>query len=219
QRIALARALATEPRVLLLDEPFGALDAPVRKELRRWLRSLHNELHVTTIFVTHDQEEALEVAGRVVVINRGRVEQVGTPTEVYAHPATPFVYGFLGTVNVFRGRLEGDHVRVGEARLHHGGGVDEAAGATVVGFARPHELQVDADLSVPHGVEATVSRVHTYHGSSVRVELESLEGAGERGEPSHYEAVVPREHAVQLADGQRVRLVPRQLKVFADEAA
>src|SRR5205085_2995207 len=96
QRVALARALAVEPRVLLLDEPFGALDAKVRKELRRWLRSLHDELHVTSIFVTHDQEEALEVADRVVVMNAGRIEQVGTPQEVWEQPASPFVYGFLG---------------------------------------------------------------------------------------------------------------------------
>jgi sulfate transport system ATP-binding protein len=91
QRIALARALAVEPRVLLLDEPFGALDAKVRKELRRWLRRLHDELHITSIFVTHDQEEALEVADRVVLMNHGKVEQIGTPEEVYRHPATPFV--------------------------------------------------------------------------------------------------------------------------------
>jgi sulfate transport system ATP-binding protein len=219
QRIALARALATEPRVLLLDEPFGALDAQVRKELRRWLRSLHNELHVTTIFVTHDQEEALEVAGRVVVINHGRVEQIGTPSQVYEHPATPFVYGFLGAVNVFRGRLDGDHVRVGEARLHHGGGVEESPGADVVAFVRPHELQLDADLTAPHGVDAIVSRVHTHYGSSVRVELESLQGTQAPGETVHYEAVLPREHAANLADGQRVRLVPNRLRVFRDEAA
>ena len=106
QRIALARALAVEPKVLLLDEPFGALDAKVRKELRRWLRRLHDEMHVTSIFVTHDQEEALEVADRVVVMNKGKVEQVGTPDEVYEHPASPFVYGFLGTVNVFHGRAQ-----------------------------------------------------------------------------------------------------------------
>ena len=99
QRIALARALAVEPRVLLLDEPFGALDARVRQELRRWLRRLHDEVHVTSVFVTHDQEEALEVAGRVVVMNRGRIEQLGTPDEVYDHPASPFVLDFLGHVN------------------------------------------------------------------------------------------------------------------------
>ena len=101
QRVALARALAVEPNVLLLDEPFGSLDAKVRKELRRWLRRLHDEIHVTSVFVTHDQEEALEVADRIVVMNEGRVEQVGTPEEVYDHPATEFVYRFLGDVNLF----------------------------------------------------------------------------------------------------------------------
>jgi sulfate/thiosulfate transport system ATP-binding protein len=100
QRIALARALAVEPKVLLLDEPFGALDAKVRKELRRWLRRLHDEVHVTSVFVTHDQEEAMEVADRIVVMNQGRIEQVGTPDEVYDHPATPFVLQFLGDVNL-----------------------------------------------------------------------------------------------------------------------
>lgn len=99
QRVALARALATQPKVLLLDEPFGALDAKVRKELRRWLRQIHHDMGVTSIFVTHDQEEALEVADRVVVMNAGHIEQVGTPNEVYEHPATPFVMEFLGDVN------------------------------------------------------------------------------------------------------------------------
>ena len=113
QRVALARALAVEPEVLLLDEPFGALDARVRKELRRWLRRLHDELNVTSIFVTHDQEEALEAADRVVVMNRGRVEQVGTPAEVYAHPASPFVYDFLGDVNLFHARVEQGKAWVG----------------------------------------------------------------------------------------------------------
>jgi sulfate transport system ATP-binding protein len=118
QRIALARALAVEPRVLLLDEPFGALDARVRQELRRWLRRLHDEVHVTSVFVTHDQEEALEVADRVVVMNHGRVEQIGPPEAVYDRPATPFVYEFLGHVN----RLPGSN------------------GVTT--FTRPHEFEV-----------------------------------------------------------------------------
>ena len=113
----MARALAVEPRVLLLDEPFGALDAKVRKDLRRWLRRLHDELHITSIFVTHDQEEALEVADRIVLMNAGHVEQIGTAEEVYRHPATPFVYGFLGSVNLFHGRVTGEHVQVGEHRL------------------------------------------------------------------------------------------------------
>ena len=117
QRIALARALAVEPKVLLLDEPFGALDAKVRKELRRWLRRLHDELHITSIFVTHDQEEALEVADRVVLMNKGKVEQVDTPENVYEHPASPFVYGFLGTVNVFHGRAHDGVVDLGAVSL------------------------------------------------------------------------------------------------------
>jgi sulfate transport system ATP-binding protein len=109
QRVALARALAVEPNVLLLDEPFGSLDARVRKDLRRWLRRLHDDIHVTSVFVTHDQEEALEVADRIVVMHEGRVEQVGTPEEVYEHPASEFVYRFLGDVNLFHGRLVRPH--------------------------------------------------------------------------------------------------------------
>src|SRR2546422_2423861 len=117
QRVALARALAVQPKVLLLDEPFGALDAKVRKELRRWLRRLHDELHITSIFVTHDQEEALEVADRVVLMNKGQVEQVGTPEQVYDHPATPFVYDFLGNVNLFHGRIHEGQARLGEFEI------------------------------------------------------------------------------------------------------
>src|SRR6202041_1472591 len=113
QRIALARALAVEPKVLLLDEPFGALDAKVRQELRVWLRKLHDELHVTSIFVTHDQEEAFEVADQVVVMNRGRIEQLGTPEEVFEHPANAFVMDFLGNVNVFHGRVQGGVAQLG----------------------------------------------------------------------------------------------------------
>ncbi|THF67197.1 sulfate ABC transporter ATP-binding protein [Pseudothauera nasutitermitis] len=219
QRIALARALAVEPRVLLLDEPFGALDAKVRKELRRWLRRLHDELHVTSIFVTHDQEEALEVADRVVLMNKGRVEQVGTPQEVYEHPATPFVYGFLGAVNLFHGRVEGEHVKVGEATLPHDGR-DADHGVEVVGFARPHELDIVTDLAETRGVEAVVSRVLAF-GASARIELDALEGAAERGEPVHYEVVLTRERVAELAlsEGQHVRLVPSSLRVFPREAA
>ena len=123
QRIALARALAIEPKVLLLDEPFGALDAKVRKELRRWLRRLHDEINLTSVFVTHDQEEALEVEDRVVVVNNGRIEQVGTPDEVYDHAATPFVYQFLGNVNLFEGRVHNGVADVGE---DHGHALDQA---------------------------------------------------------------------------------------------
>jgi sulfate transport system ATP-binding protein len=112
QRVALARALAVEPKVLLLDEPFGALDAKVRLELRRWLRRLHDEIHLTSVFVTHDQEEALELADRVAIMNHGRIEQEGTPEQVIEHPGTPFVVSFLGSVNIFHGRVEGGVIRV-----------------------------------------------------------------------------------------------------------
>src|SRR6185369_5502572 len=117
QRVALARALAVEPRVLLLDEPFGALDAKVRRELRAWLRRLHQELQITSVFVTHDQDEALEVADRVVVMNHGPIEQVGTPDDVFHHPATEFVMHFLGDVNAFHGRVDAGVVQFGSLEL------------------------------------------------------------------------------------------------------
>ncbi|MGD1072884.1 MAG: sulfate ABC transporter ATP-binding protein [Bryobacteraceae bacterium] len=130
QRVALARALAVEPRVLLLDEPFGALDARVRKELRRWLRQLHDELHVASVFVTHDQEEALEVSDRVAIMNHGKIEQSGTPAEVYDNPANAFVYQFLGDVNLFHGRA---YVRPSELDLAR---LQELAGDAVLASVR-----------------------------------------------------------------------------------
>jgi len=213
QRIALARALAVEPRVLLLDEPFGALDAKVRKELRRWLRALHDELDVTSIFVTHDQEEALEVADTVVLMDRGRVEQVGTPEEVYRHPATPFVYGFLGSVNLFHGRVDGergDTVRVGDDVLvHEPGGLGR--GAEVVAFARPHELDILPDAQAERGIAARVSRILAF-GVSARIELEGRNGA--TGQHFEVEATRERVAELDLAEGQPVRLLPSRLKVF-----
>jgi len=146
QRVALARALAVEPNVLLLDEPFGSLDAKVRKELRRWLRRLHDEIHVTSVFVTHDQEEALEVADRIVVMNEGRIEQVGTPEEVYEHPASEFVYRFLGDVNLFHGRL-----------------------------LRPHDVELARTAQGAGAVLATVRHLRPF-GAVVRVELDGLDG-------------------------------------------
>jgi len=211
QRIALARALAVEPKVLLLDEPFGALDAKVRKELRRWLRRLHDELHVTSIFVTHDQEEALEVADRVVLMHRGRVEQVGTPEAVYHHPATPFVYDFLGSVNRFEGRLEATGLRVGESLLPHEAPLP--AGEEVVAFARPFELDI-VPAESGQGVPARVARILAF-GASARVELDG------EGEPARrFEVELPRERcaALALSPGQPVRLVPARLRVFAVRA-
>ncbi len=214
QRIALARALAVEPRVLLLDEPFGALDAKVRKELRRWLRKLHDELHITSIFVTHDQEEALEVADRVVLMNKGAVEQIGTPEEVYRHPATPFVYGFLGSVNLFHGRAEGETMHVGEEVLHHHADGRFDSGAEVVAFARPHELDIVVDPAATVGIAARVSRVLAF-GVTARVELDGVNGTSGQ----HFEVEMTRERvaALGLAEGQPVRLVPSRLTLFAHD--
>ena len=210
QRVALARALAIEPRVLLLDEPFGALDAQVRKELRRWLRRLHEGLHITSVFVTHDQEEALEVADRVVLMNQGRVEQVGSPTQVYESPATPFVYGFLGAANRFAGQVDGASLRVGAQALPHGRpGLTQGAAAQA--FARPHELSI-ATQPASNGVEATVSRVLSF-GVASRVELMGADG-------QHFEVELAREaaEAPALQAAQRVWLVPRRLSVFEETA-
>ncbi len=210
QRIALARALAVEPSVLLLDEPFGALDAKVRKELRRWLRKLHDELHITSIFVTHDQEEALEVADRVVLMDHGKVEQVGTPEEVYNHPQTPFVYGFLGSVNLFHGRVEQDRLHVGDDALPHGQS-DIAHGAEVYAFARPHELEIVTDLSGEQGIRAKVDRILAF-GNQVRVELD---GVGENNQ-QHFEVELSRDalSVLNIQPEQLVRLLPSQLKLF-----
>ena len=215
QRIALARALAVEPRVLLLDEPFGALDAKVRKELRRWLRKLHDELHITTIFVTHDQEEALEVADRVVLMDHGRVEQVGTPEEVYNRPATPFVYGFLGSVNLFQGKIHADRVQIGEDFIehsHHG----FAEGTSVFAFARPHDLEIDVDTEHHEGIVARVDRILSF-GTSTRVELEGLDSTAEQ----HFEVTLSPEklEALGLTQGQIVRLRPMKLKLFEQQAS
>jgi len=207
QRIALARALAVEPRVLLLDEPFGALDAKVRKELRRWLRRLHDELHITSLFVTHDQEEALEVADRVVLLDHGQVEQVGTPNEVYEHPATPFVYGFLGAVNRFEGRADGGLLHVGEHRIAHGAS-DLAPGAHMLAYARPHELDISL-VATEHAIAARVVRVLSF-GASARVEL-----LGPNDQ--HLEAELSRERALalNLQFAQHVWLQPSRLSLFA----
>ncbi|MBD0343618.1 MAG: TOBE-like domain-containing protein [Coleofasciculus sp. Co-bin14] len=156
QRVALARALAVEPKVLLLVEPFGALDAKVRKDLRAWLRRLHDEVHVTTVFVTHDQEEAMEVADEIVVMNHGRVEQVGTPAEVYDKPATPFVMSFIGPVNVLPS----------SSQIFQTGGFDSANPEI---FLRPHDVVVE---TTPNGaaVSARVKRL-IHLGWEIQAEL------------------------------------------------
>jgi sulfate transport system ATP-binding protein len=218
QRIALARALAVRPRVLLLDEPFGALDAKVRKELRRWLRRLHDELHITSLFVTHDQDEAVELADRLVLMNRGKVEQEGTVREVYAKPATPFVYSFLGAVNKFTGHVQGDFLRVGgDVMPIAGGGGTE--GLDAVAFARPHELDIIADQASTVGVPATVSRILDV-GAVARVELSApahaVNGSGKTAQPQYFEVELSAQKLseLNLAAGQPVRLVSSRLRVF-----
>ena len=200
QRIALARALAVEPKVLLLDEPFGALDTKVRKELRRWLRRLHDEMHISSVFVTHDQEEALEVADRVVVMNKGRIEQVGSPDEVYSNPASPFVYQFLGNVNVFHSRVHGAWAEVARD--------DVPAGQEAVAFIRPHDIDIDT-VATPESLEAKVSYVQTI-GPLVRVEVIH------QGELVEVELTRERQQVLGLTAGQQVWLKPRQVKVFAN---
>ncbi len=215
QRIALARALAVEPRVLLLDEPFGALDAKVRKELRRWLRSLHDELHITSIFVTHDQEEALEVADRIVLMNHGKVEQVGSPTEVYDKPASPFVYSFLGNVNLVHGRVDGKDIRVGQQSISNGDAGDLAQGAQVVAFARPHELAIVPYTEQGAGVAATIDRILSF-GVTTRIELTAVSSASNDSPLQHFEVELPRQQSngFQWTEGAKVRLVPSNLAVF-----
>ncbi len=209
QRVALARALAVEPKVLLLDEPFGSLDAKVRQELRRWLRRLHDEIRVTSVFVTHDQEEALEVSDRVVVMNQGKVEQIGTPQEVFDRPATPFVMGFLGNVNVFHGRIEGGRADFGALSVDYPedtGGAPRAA----QGFARPYELEL-AREGWGDGFWATLRHVNPA-GAVVKLELED-------GESRLVQVEATREHfeALHPSAGERLYVKPRQVRIFVAE--
>lgn len=211
QRVALARALAVEPKVLLLDEPFGALDARVRQELRRWLRRLHDELHVTSVFVTHDQEEALEVADRVVIMNGGRVEQSGTPEEVYDQPSTPFVYNFLGNVNLFHGRVHEGRVQLGQMELsapEHAALPDQPA----VGYVRPHDLEIERSYSDNSSVEAVIRHIHSI-GPIVRVELER----GDTFETLDAELTRDVYQKLALKVGETVFVRVRKFRVFIDD--
>ena len=212
QRIALARALAIEPQVLLLDEPFGALDAKVRRELRRWLRRLHDEIHLTSVFVTHDQEEALEVADRVVVVNQGRIEQAGEPGHVYDNPATPFVYEFLGNVNLFEGRVRRGIADVSGRRLaapEHG----DVADALATAYVRPHDIDV-AIQSLEHAVPARVDHAVAL-GSVVRLELSRQDN----GEVVEVEMPRDRYEGLQIAHGNVVYLTPRRARFFLKTAS
>jgi sulfate transport system ATP-binding protein len=184
QRVALARALAVEPRVLLLDEPFGSLDAKVRQDLRQWLRRLHDQLHVTTVFVTHDQEEALELADRVVVMNQGRIEQVGTPDEVFDAPASAFVMDFLGRVNVFHGRV----------------------------YVRPHDLEVTREASAD-GFAAEVLRASAT-GALARIDLRDDDGHRIQVEMprERYDELRPKEGERVHVRARQVRVFPEAVR-------
>jgi sulfate transport system ATP-binding protein len=197
QRVALARALAVKPQILLLDEPFGALDAKVRKELRMWLRQLHEEVHVTTVFVTHDQEEAMEIADEIVVMNQGCVEQVGTPTEIYDYPATPFVMSFIGPVNVLPGLtgiVPNYHQLTAKDKI----------------FLRPHDVVIQNDNGGEDAVSAQVDRI-IHLGWEVRVEL--ILKSGER-----VNAHLTREKfkQLQLQPQQPVWVKSKKARVFQD---
>ena len=209
QRIALARALAVEPKVLLLDEPFGALDTKVRKELRRWLRRLHDEMHITSVFVTHDQEEALEVADRIVVMNKGKIEQTGTPDEVYDKPATQFVYQFLGNVNLFHSRIHGGFAQIGELQLPASeyGNLD----APGVAYVRPHDIDIDRSAS-GNALPVTIDHIRAI-GPVVRLEM-TLQDSQEI-----VEAELTREvyQSREFKVGERVFIRPRQAKVFVSD--
>ncbi len=208
QRVALARALAIEPRVLLLDEPFGALDARVRQDLRQWLRRLHDEMHVTSILVTHDQDEALEVADRIVVMNRARVEQTGTPDEVFHNPASEFVMDFLGHVNLFHGRVESGRTVIGGVALESPG---QPEGARARVLVRPHQLQIERAVEGQTALRARVVRVQSA-GPVVRIEVRSETGETLRVDLSHdaYELT-------PVQRGDEVFVKPREARVFLED--
>ncbi|MGO1161304.1 sulfate/molybdate ABC transporter ATP-binding protein [Brucella pseudogrignonensis] len=206
QRVALARAMAIEPKVLLLDEPFGALDAQVRKELRRWLREIHDKTGHTTVFVTHDQDEALELADRVVVMSQGRIEQIGTPDEVYDNPNSPFVYGFIGESSTLPVRIENGEVWLADRNI--GLSVKNTADSEAQLFFRPHEVEL---LDGCGGCIAGTVIASRRSGGKRRVELE-IGGARER-----VEIEIPAEHPA--SEKSRIAFRPRYWKVFGREDA
>jgi sulfate/thiosulfate transport system ATP-binding protein len=209
QRVAIARALASKPSVLLLDEPFGAVDAKVRQDLREWLVKLHHDLNVTTIFVTHDQEEALEVSNRIVIFSTGRLAQVGTPREVYEQPANEFVAKFIGVMNVLDTEVRGGVARVGELQFPANGQPDGSK--LRVGF-RPYSVQISPDLNLyPY---RAVLRHTFFLGIMLRLELELESGLILRSR------ITKEEYAqLGLEDGRLVSLQIRNYRVLSSDTA
>jgi sulfate transport system ATP-binding protein len=207
QRVALARALAVQPSVLLLDEPFGALDAKVRQDLRQWLRRLHDQMHITTVLVTHDQDEALEVADRVVVMNEGRIEQYGTPDEVFHHARTQFVMEFLGQVNVFQGRVRDGMATAGQLRVaypHYAASEESPANV----YLRPHEISIRRGPNGTPSLPAEVVRINSA-GPVARVSLRSPEGQQILVDVTQEEL-----RELGLREQEPVNLYPKQARVF-----
>ena len=208
QRVALARALAAEPKVLLLDEPFGALDAKVRQELRTWLRRLHDEIHVTSVFVTHDQEEAFEVADRVVIMSKGKIEQVGSPAEIFERPANPFVMDFLGNVNVFHGSIKGDRAAIDTLQVAMPGGSGDDAKA----FVRSHELEIQRERNGRPALEADIVHINPAR-PVVKVRLH----AKEFGVWLNVDVSWERYAELRLKGGDTVYVTPRNVRVFVHD--
>ncbi len=211
QRVALARALAIEPKVLLLDEPFGALDAKVRQELRKWLRRLHDEIHTTSVFVTHDQDEAFEVADEVVVMNQGRIEQRGTPQQVFDHPANQFVIDFLGNVNVFHGRVQAGQAFLGPLSLAYPDYLEHVP-RRAAAYIRPHELDIERSPNGNGSVQARVERINPA-GPMVKVGLTAVEHAGE----VNVDLTPIRYTELALRTGENVWLTPKKVRLFMPE--
>jgi len=210
QRVALARALAVEPKVLLLDEPFGALDAKVRQELRRWLRRLHEEIHVTSVFVTHDQDEALEVADRVVVMNAGCIEQVGTPDEVFRDPASAFVMNFLGTVNVFHRRVDSLTPELDAIEIQCPDELPTGSRPARI-FVRPHNLEINTHL---FGKPRLRGRVQFINAAGPQVRVEVLT---DFGEVLQVETSQERYQALNITKDSEVYITPKEMRVFFDD--
>jgi sulfate transport system ATP-binding protein len=231
QRVALARALAPKPSLLLLDEPFGALDAKVRVELREWIRRLHDERNITSVFVTHDQEEAMDLADRVIVLHKGKVEQIGTPEEIYDRPATPFVASFIGSINVLEGKVSDGRAALGTLGVHAPPGAGE--GHRVRAFVRPHDVELELrdraardpalrdpveGSSAPAGQSSTVANARVERlsriGFLVKIELRLGDG-----QPLSVELTKDRVAELGLTEGDSVFVNLRDAKLFVQDYA